>query len=285
MTASLRWMKPVAWSLPATSALAFPVIDDGRSTTSCLCCATFSLRDFLPVASYGRRHCAPRAMETRMALTAESKRVAIRIDDNAEVEGTLWLPEDSLGLILFAHGGNSSRLKSPSDYVACVLREARLATLWMDLLTPAEARNPHVRADIALLAQRLGAACTWVRRCARTKELPLGVFGVKQGAAAALQLAAARGSGISAIVSRGGRAELAPRQHLSRVSAPTLLIVGSLDEPQVKANRAAYAALRCKKRFEIIPGATHSFEEPGNQEVIARLARSWFLQHAQSRQG
>jgi putative phosphoribosyl transferase len=217
-----------------------------------------------------------------MAVPIQSERVRFQVGD-VEIEGVLWLPEDCIGLILFAHGGNYSRLYPPNDYVASVLRDARLGTLWLDLLTPDEARSQTCRVDVALLTERLHAACQWVRHAARTRDLALGLFGVKHGAAAALQIAASRGAGIAAIVSRGGQAELAQRQSLARISAPTLLIVGGLDEPQLKTNRVAYAALRCKKRIEIIPGATHSFEEPGNQEVVARLARGWFLQHAQLR--
>jgi putative phosphoribosyl transferase len=123
------------------------------------------------------------------------------------------------------------------------------------------------------------AVCAWTRREARTCELALGVFGTKISAAAALQVAAERHAGIAAIVSRGGQAGSAEHHLLGRIQAPTLLIVGELDEPLVQSNRTAYAALHCKKRMEIVPGATHAFEEPGNQEVVARLARAWFLQH------
>jgi putative phosphoribosyl transferase len=161
-----------------------------------------------------------------------------------------------------------------------VLREARLATLWLDLLTPEETRGHRARVDIELLTERLSAACDWLRQYGATKDVPIGLFGASNGAAAALQLAATRGRGISAVVSRSGRPDLASHSTLGKISAPTLLIVGGLDDGVVEMNRTAYAALRCKKRFEIIPGATHSFEEPGNLEVVARLARGWFLQHS-----
>ncbi|MEN3294951.1 MAG: hypothetical protein V7642_4204 [Burkholderiales bacterium] len=217
-----------------------------------------------------------------MALPAQSERVRIQ-SDQEEMEGMLWLPEDHIGVILFAHGGNGNRLKPPNDYVASVLRDARLGTLWLDLLTPQEAAHGHrARCDIALLTARLNAACDWVRQHSATKDLPIGLFGASNCAAAALQLGAARGRVISAIVSRGGRPDLACQSTLGKISAPTLLIVGGLDDGAVEMNRVAYAALRCKKRFEIIPGATHSFEEPGNLEVVARLARGWFLQHSHS---
>jgi putative phosphoribosyl transferase len=216
-----------------------------------------------------------------MTLPTQSERVRIQADDVA-MEGMLWLPEDHIGIILIAHGGGSNRVKPPNDYVASVLRDAHLGTLWVDLLAPQEARSHRAHCDIALLTERLNAACEWLRDHEATRELPIGLFGAGNGAAAALQLAAARGRAISAIVSRGGRPDLTCQTTLGKISAPTLLIVGGLDDGVVEINRAAYAALRCKKRFEIIPGATHSFEEPGNLEVVARLARGWFLQHSYS---
>lgn len=215
-----------------------------------------------------------------MALPAKSERVKIQADQ-AELEGMLWLPDDHIGIILFAHGGNN-RVRPPNDYVASVLRDARLGTLWLDFLTSEEAQSRRAHYDIALLAERLNAACDWLRQYRATRELPIGLFGAGNGAAAALELAAARGRAISAIVSRGGRPHLACQTTLGKISAPTLLIVGGLDDGVVEMNRVAYAALRCKKRLEIIPGATHSFEEPGNLEVVARLARGWFLQHSHS---
>jgi putative phosphoribosyl transferase len=216
-----------------------------------------------------------------MALPIQSERVRIHAEE-VEMEGMLWLPGDHIGVILIAHGGGNNRVKPPNDYVASVLRDARLGTLWLDLLSPQEAHARRAQSDIALLTERLNAACDWLRQFHATKDLPIGLFGAGNGAAAALQLAATRGRSISAIVSRGGRPDLACHSTLGKISAPTLLIVGGLDDGVVEINRAAYAALRCKKRFEIIPGATHSFEEPGNLEVVARLARGWFLQHSHS---
>jgi putative phosphoribosyl transferase len=214
-----------------------------------------------------------------MALPTHSERIRIKAGD-AVTDGVLWLPDDHTGVILFAQGDGVNRVKPPNDYVASVLREARLATLWLDLLTPEEASGHRARCDISLLADRLNAACDWLQQYEATRDLPIGLFGASNGAAAALQLGAVRGRAISAIVSRGGRPDLACQKTLGKISAPTLLIVGGLDDGVVEMNRAAYAALRCKKRFEIIPGATHSFEEPGNLEVVARLARGWFLQHS-----
>jgi putative phosphoribosyl transferase len=216
-----------------------------------------------------------------MTLPTQSERVRIQAGD-VEMEGMLWLPEDHIGIVLFAHGGGSNRVTPPNDYVASVLRDARLGTFWLDLLAPEEARSHRARCDIALLTERLSAACDWLRHYGATSEHPIGLFGAGNAAAAAFQLAAVRGRAIAAIVSRGGRPDLACQTTLGKISVPTLLIVGGLDDGVVEINRAAYAALRCKKRFEIIPGATHAFEEPGNLEVVARLARGWFLQHSYS---
>jgi putative phosphoribosyl transferase len=214
-----------------------------------------------------------------MTLSVQSERVAIQAG-KVEMEGILRLPEDPIGIILFVHGGVANRVNPPNDYVASVLRNARLGTLWMNLLTAQEARSSQMRCDIPMLADRLNAAYDWLRRYGSTRDVPIGLFGASNGAAAVLHLAATQGRGICAIVSRGGRPDLAGQSLLGKISAPTLLIVGELDDGVVETNRAAYAALRCKKRFEIIPGATHAFEESGNLEVVARLARGWFLQHS-----
>lgn len=205
----------------------------------------------------------------------------VKIDAGAHtLNGMLWLPEDPMGVVLFINGSNNSRIKPPNDYVACMLRTARLGTLWLDLAPSGDAGSVHRQPDIDGLTERLKAACTWLRQHNTTQELPLALFGVSHGAAAALQVAAALGRGICAIVLRGGRPDLAEHGTLTKISAPTLLIVGGLDDGVIDTNRAAYAALRCKKRFEIVPGATHSFEEPGSLEVVARMSRGWFLQHA-----
>lgn len=207
-----------------------------------------------------------------------SERVSVPVD-GIDMDGMLWVPGEPAGVVLFAHCGAGNRVKPPTDYVASVLRDARLATLWLDLLTAEELRSHSVRNDIALLCDRLQAGCDWVRKCDAADGLPLGLFGVGAGAAAALQFAAAHGRRISAIVTRSGRTDLAAAGMLGKVSAPTLLIAGELDDGAVAINRAAYAALRCKKKFEIVPGAPPSFAEAGNLEVVARLARAWFLQH------
>ncbi|RJG06706.1 alpha/beta hydrolase [Noviherbaspirillum cavernae] len=216
-----------------------------------------------------------------MALAMQGERVRIPAGQ-IEMEGMLWLPEDRFGIIVFANGGTGNRIRPPNDYVASVLRSARLGTMWLDLLTAEEAasRKGELKGelDTGVLAARLDAACEWLRQYPATRDLPLGLYGASRGAAAVLQLGGMR-RGICAIVSRGGRADLAAQGILGKVSAPTLLIVGGLDEGIVEMNRAAYATLRCKKRFEIIPGATHAFDEPGSLEVVARLARRWFLRY------
>jgi putative phosphoribosyl transferase len=213
-----------------------------------------------------------------MAAVTHNERIRITCGD-ADMDGMLCLPEEHIGIIVFAHSGAANRVKPPNDYVASVLRAAHLGTLWLDLLSSQETRSHWARSDIGLLTRRLDAGCDWLSEYSATRELPIGLFGASNCAAAALQVAAARGRAIAALVSRGGRPDLASQDTLGKISAPTLLIVGGLDDGVIETNRNAYAALRCKKRFEIIPGATHSFEEPGNLEVVARLARGWFLQH------
>lgn len=214
-----------------------------------------------------------------MALSMQVENVRIEAGSIA-MEGALWLPQDHIGVILFANIGGSNRVRPPNDYVASVLHSARFATLWLDLLTTQEARKRELRSDVGLLAGRMNAGCEWLRQYPATRDVPIGLFGSSSGAAAALQLAAERGRGIAAIVSRGGRPDQAAQGALGKISVPTLLIVGGLDDGVVQLNRAAYAALRCKKRIEIIPGATQSFEETGNPEVIARLARRWFVRYS-----
>ncbi len=198
---------------------------------------------------------------------------------SVHVEGMLEVPTDPIGLILFAHGSGSSRLSPRNNYVAGELRHARLGTLLMDLLTPEEDRNYDTRFDISLLTQRLSKAIDWLLQDDSTKALPLGLFGASTGAAAALETAAEYGVAISAVVSRGGRPDMARRHALEKVRAPTLLIVGGLDEVVIELNRIAYTALHCEKRLEIVPGATHLFEERGKLERVAALAADWFSLH------
>jgi putative phosphoribosyl transferase len=196
-----------------------------------------------------------------------------------EVEGALDLPNGASGVVLFAHGSGSSRFSPRNNFVAGVLRTAGIGTLLMDLLTPGEDEVYRTRFNIELLTQRLGLAADWLAAAPSARGLALGLFGASTGAAAALQLAAERKDGVAAVVSRGGRPDLAGQVALARVKAPTLLIVGGRDEGVIELNESAYLQLNCKKRIDIVPGATHLFEEPGTLEEVARLARDWFSQH------
>jgi putative phosphoribosyl transferase len=201
------------------------------------------------------------------------------------LEGDLSLPKAARGVVLFAHGSGSSRHSPRNRQVARLLNEAKLATLLVDLLTaPEEAidlQTAHLRFDIPLLAKRLVGATDWLARHPDTQALRLGYFGASTGAAAALVAAAERPQQIDAVVSRGGRPDLAGPA-LERVRAPTLLIVGGNDVPVIEMNQAALARLRCEKRLVIVPGATHLFEEPGTLLEVARLAREWFERHLTS---
>ncbi|MDP1646488.1 MAG: alpha/beta hydrolase [Thiobacillus sp.] len=197
----------------------------------------------------------------------------------ATIEGMLEIPERAVGLVLFAHGSGSSRHSPRNNYVAGVLRQAGVGTLLMDLLTPEEDRDYARRFDIALLTQRLLDAARWVVSQAATRDLPLGFFGASTGAAAALEAAAMLGADARVVVSRGGRPDLASRQALATVTAPTLLLVGGLDDVVIDLNQLAYDQLRCEKELVIVPGATHLFEEPGTLEEVARQAAAWFARH------
>ena len=199
----------------------------------------------------------------------------------AALEGMLELPATSIGVVLFAHGSGSSRLSPRNKQVAAELRDAGVATLLLDLLTAEEDANYHSRFDIDVLATRLHAAASWLGTEPLTAPLPLGLFGASTGAAAALRLAADSGTGIAAVVSRGGRPDLAGAA-LAHVISPTLLIVGGEDGAVIDLNRQAFEHLACEKALEIVPGATHLFEEPGALEQVAALASSWFVRHFDS---
>ena len=198
------------------------------------------------------------------------------------LEGNLSLPEGAGGIVLFAHGSGSSRFSPRNRYVAQLLNQARLATLLVDLLSPEEEvvdlRTAQLRFNIGLLAERLVAVTDWLVEQPETRPLRIGYFGASTGAAAALVAAAERPKIVRAVVSRGGRPDLAGPA-LARVEAPTLLIVGGNDLLVIELNRAALAQLRCEKRLVIVPGATHLFEEPGALDEVARLAREWFERH------
>ena len=197
------------------------------------------------------------------------------------LEGNLGIPEGARGVVLFAHGSGSSRHSSRNRFVARELREAGLATLLIDLLTAEEEtvdiRTRHLRFDIPLLAERLVGATEWLGEHGDTQSLPVGLFGASTGGGAALVAAAERPEAIGTVVSRGGRPDLAGSA-LPRVRAPTLLIVGGNDVPVIGMNREAMAQMNetVEVELEIVPGATHLFEEPGKLEIVAQLARDWF---------
>ena len=198
------------------------------------------------------------------------------------LEGNLGIPDNTRGLVLFAHGSGSGRHSPRNRYVAGALREAGLATLLIDLLTPEEEevdlRTRRLRFDIGLLADRLADATDWLAQEPDTQDFRDGYFGASTGAGAALVAAAKRLEAVSAVVSRGGRPDLAGEE-LSRVVAPTLLIVGGEDEPVIGMNREAFAQIRAEKKLEVVPGATHLFEEPGTLEEVARIAAGWFARY------
>ena len=201
--------------------------------------------------------------------------VDIIANGNLRLQGELVLPEHAKGIVLFAHGSGSSRHSPRNTYVARVLRSAGLGTLLFDLLTAGEDADYATRFDIPLLTTRLLAATRWLAGDARAAGLPVGYFGASTGAAAALAAAAELGTSIGAVVSRGGRPDLAGASLLPRVTAPTLLIVGGHDPAVIALNRDAYAQLACVKALEIVPGATHLFEEPGTLEQVAAHASEW----------
>jgi len=194
-----------------------------------------------------------------------------------KLEALLEVPAGATGVVLFAHGSGSSRLSPRNAYVARVVREAGIGTLLFDLLTEEEASDRGNVFDIEFLARRLKAATDWTRQVGSAKGLAIGYFGASTGAAAAL-VAAADDEAIGAIVSRGGRPDLAGAA-LPKVKAPTLLIVGGDDTGVIELNQEACDRLTCKKELKIVPGATHLFEEPGTLEEVARLARDWFKLH------
>ncbi|MDO9051453.1 MAG: alpha/beta hydrolase [Methylotenera sp.] len=215
--------------------------------------------------------------------TAVEKLVHIPADD-VYLEGKLDLPENASSLVLFAHGNGSSRHSPRNNYVAQVLRDNGIGTLLMDLLTAEEDMHYQTRFDISLLTRRLLAATRWVTSEAVTHKLPLGYFGASTGAAAALQAAAVLGFEIGAVVSRGGRPDLAGQDFLASVKSPTLLLVGGRDDVVITLNRDAYNLMHSKKEISIIPGATHLFEEAGTLEEVAYQASAWFLQYLKSPQ-
>jgi putative phosphoribosyl transferase len=202
--------------------------------------------------------------------------------DHQGLPGDLGIPSAAHGIVLFAHGSGSSRHSSRNQHVARMLEQRGLATLLIDLLTPSEdaidAHTAEYRFNIPLLAGRVGTIVDWLRQQQQTASLPIGLFGASTGAGAALIAAADRPREIAAVVSRGGRPDLAGPA-LASVTTPTLLIVGGMDTPVIQMNRDAMSRLRCEVTLEIVPGATHLFEEPGALDRVAALAGDWFSRH------
>jgi alpha-beta hydrolase superfamily lysophospholipase len=215
-------------------------------------------------------HAPPRRAVYRHETTIRADRVVL--------PGTLTVPRDAVGIVVFAHGSGSSRLSPRNIEVAEALNDAGFATLLFDLLTDAEAADRRNVFDVVLLADRVGQAVEWLLQRPDIIDLPVGLFGASTGAAAALAAAADLGDPVRAVVSRGGRPDLAA-DRLHDVAAPTLLVVGELDEVVIELNRGALAKLRCRAELRIVPGATHLFEEPGALEQVADLAAAWFYDH------
>lgn len=210
--------------------------------------------------------------------------IAIEVDGD-RIAGDLMIPHDADGIVIFAHGSGSGRFSSRNRLVAQSLNDDGFATLLLDLLTEREEQVDRVtrehRFDIPLLARRVVAAVDWCRSNARTQALPIGLFGASTGAAAALVAAGIRPHAIAAVVSRGGRPDLAGDM-LEHVLAPTLLIVGGADAVVIDLNQLALERMRCSRRISVVPGATHLFEEPGALDQVCGLASRWFAQHLHS---
>jgi putative phosphoribosyl transferase len=225
-------------------------------------------------------------VHTRTKIRAVSRPVVLRAGP-VMLEGEWCLPAGAQGMVLFAHGSGSSRHSPRNQFVARILQEAGVGTLLFDLLTPEEeqrdARNGQLRFDISFLSQRLMAATRWVADQPEGARLGIGYFGSSTGGAAALVAAARLGPGVvDAVVSRGGRPDLAG-DALRKVAAPTLLIVGGWDDVVLELNERSCAELRCERQLAVVPRATHLFEEPGALEEVARLAANWFHQRLKPR--
>ncbi len=202
----------------------------------------------------------------------------VTIGTSPQLAAILGVPANAKGLVVFAHGSGSGRMSPRNNYVAAKLRKAGLATLLLDLLSPAEEADRRNVFDIDLLASRLWLAANWAGTSSYTAGLRLAYFGASTGAGAAIR-SAVDDPRIAAIVSRGGRPDLAGAMALARVEAPTLLIVGSLDGVVIDINRVAESAMRCPRQLVIVPGAGHLFEEPGTLDEVVHLAIKWFLHH------
>lgn len=213
-----------------------------------------------------------------LVIITETKAIEIPVG-NVRLKGDLTIPDPARSLVIFSHGSGSSRKSPRNRFVAEQLQDRGIATLLLDLLTEQEDEVYETRFDIDFLSLRLREVTAWAMADTRTQGLPIGFFGASTGAASALRVAADLGQGIRAVVSRGGRPDLAGEDVLSKVSAPTLLIVGGLDQGVIELNQAAFETLTCAKEMKIVPGATHLFEEPGKLESVALLAGKWFDKH------
>jgi dienelactone hydrolase len=221
-------------------------------------------------------------LETQAAN--DSRELLVEIPaEGVTLEGALAIPAEAEGVVLFAHGSGSSRHSPRNNFVARVLRSAGVGTLLFDLLTEKEDRIYETRFNIDLLTRRLIAATRWFTEQPEARGLAVGYFGSSTGAASALQAAASLGSVVGAVVSRGGRPDLAGRA-LAHVQSPTLLIVGGDDLPVIDLNQQAYDQMKAERELKIIPGATHLFEEPGTLEEVAELAADWFQRHLHVKQ-
>jgi alpha-beta hydrolase superfamily lysophospholipase len=215
--------------------------------------------------------------QKKQKVSIESKTISIQLD-GLILYGDLTIPENSIGMVIFSHGSGSSRLSPRNRYVAQVLQQRGLATLLFDLLTEEEDRIYENRFDINLLTMRLIDVTQFMQQHKSTRGLPIGYFGASTGAASALRAAAFYTADIKAVVSRGGRPDLALSQ-LQKVTAPTLLIVGGWDQVVIELNEKAYEKLGCEKKLDIIPQASHLFEEKGKLEAVAQLSADWFVTH------
>lgn len=253
-----------------------------RHADETVCLATPS--PFHAVGLYYRNFSQVSDEEVAAALTTTADKAPVRLSvgidvGRARLDGDLVVPPSPRGLVLFAHGSGSSRHSTRNRFVAQVLQRRGIATLLFDLLTTQEDADPRARFDIALLARRLEAALFWAQGEPMLKSLPMGLFGASTGAAAALVVAAMHPQQTAAVVSRGGRPDLAGAQALSRVLTPTLLIVGGADREVLELNRAAEALMGNRADLVVVPGATHLFEEPGTLEEAATHAADWFARH------
>ena len=216
-------------------------------------------------------------MAIQSEFQAETRDITVPVG-RRRLGGHLTVPADAAGVVLFAHGSGSGRFSPRNRFVAEHLNEAGMATLLIDLLEESEAADRANVFDIDLLAERLYAAAAWLEIQPETEALKLGPFGASTGAAAALIMAARYPSAVAAVVSRGGRPDLAAA-HFPNVEAPTLLIVGGADDGVLELNQQAYTRLHCPKQLAVVPGATHLFEEEGTLEEVVRLARDWFVRY------